>query len=278
MASRASGSSTKGLSSVMLPSVRMRMVLPIRLSCFCLTIRRPPTSTPYPTLFPYTTLFRSAAVTRLSRRLCISPISPPRSQSFTGADRKSTRLNSSHIQKTRMPSPARKKKTMEFALAEGLPIETLTREDAVTHIVFFLMRRRPPRSTPYPTLFPYTTLFRSRRPPSRTRPSACRAGLARPSRSRRSEEHTSELQSHSEISYAVFCLKKKQDNVASGQMETTTQQRALARLSLFGSKSLVSPYSTVRRWQRSFFFFNDTATTEIYTLSYTLSLHDALPI
>src|SRR5210317_124337 len=31
-------------------------------------------------------------------------------------------------------------------------------------------------------------------------------------------------------------------------------------------------------WQPPFFFFNDTATTEIYTLSYTLSLHDALPI
>ena len=50
----------------------------------------------------------------------------------------------------------------------------------------------------------------------------------------RSEEHTSELQSQSVISYAVFCLKK--------------------------------------------IFFNDTATTEIYTICYTLSLHDALPI
>src|ERR1051326_9224982 len=66
---------------------------------------------------------------------------------------------------------------------------------------FFLMIRRPPRST----LFPYTTLFRSaphpvrhrRWPPHRARPR------------HRSEEHTSELQSHSFISYAVFCLKKK---------------------------------------------------------------------
>src|ERR1051326_9307241 len=68
---------------------------------------------------------------------------------------------------------------------------------------FFLMIRRPPRST----LFPYTTLFRSPR----------RCGLCRPDAYRkdrsfryRSEEHTSELQSHSFISYAVFCLKKKQ--------------------------------------------------------------------
>src|ERR1051326_9517304 len=68
---------------------------------------------------------------------------------------------------------------------------------------FFLMIRRPPRST----LFPYTTLFRSisictttARRTARRRTSLCRC---------RSEEHTSELQSHSFISYAVFCLKKK---------------------------------------------------------------------
>src|ERR1051326_9441270 len=70
---------------------------------------------------------------------------------------------------------------------------------------FFLMIRRPPRST----LFPDTTLFRStRRPlamPSDPPPSS-------PRTSSRSEEHTSELQSHSFISYAVFCLKKKQNN------------------------------------------------------------------
>src|SRR3990167_2383249 len=108
-------------------------------------------------------------------------------------DRKSTRLNSSHSQ--------------------------------ISYSVFFLMIRRPPRST----LFPYTTLFRSHgalavcqiahvRPLTRSR---WRQRSARPNRS---EEHTSELQSQSNL---VFRL-----------------------------------------------FFNDTATTEIYTLS----LHDALPI
>src|SRR5210317_2532821 len=72
---------------------------------------------------------------------------------------------------------------------------------------FFLMIRRPPRSTPYPTLFPYTTLFRPR---GTSRPSTRTCGpAAHGPRSPRSEEHTSELQSHSEISYAVFCLKKK---------------------------------------------------------------------
>src|SRR6056297_4117719 len=68
---------------------------------------------------------------------------------------------------------------------------------------FFLMIRRPPRSTRTDTLFPYTTLFRSpirgQHPAPRPWP-ACR---------RRSEEHTSELQSLRRISYAVFCLKKK---------------------------------------------------------------------
>src|SRR3546814_13518793 len=82
--------------------------------------------------------------------------------------------------------------------------------------LFFLMIRRPPRSTRTDTLFPYTTLFRS---PARQRaPDA--GGAARPAgdhdprpvgrrRGSRSEEHTSELQSLMRISYAVFCLKKK---------------------------------------------------------------------
>src|ERR1051326_3721701 len=91
---------------------------------------------------------------------------------------------------------------------------------------FFLMIRRPPRST----LFPYTTLFRSllHLLATRVRTLTRRVHEFSTLQGRefmRSEEHTSELQSHSFISYAVF-------------------------------------------------FFNDTATTEIYTLS----LHDALPI
>src|SRR3546814_3998382 len=99
------------------------------------------------------------------------------------------------------------------------------------------MIRRPPRSTRTDTLFPYTTLFRSRQPPYRAfrgrggadgRNRAFGNGLRRSgSRSlgaigvaalradpclplvHRSEEHTSELQSLMRISYAVFCLKKK---------------------------------------------------------------------
>src|SRR3546814_8613497 len=86
-------------------------------------------------------------------------------------------------------------------------------------LVFFLMIRRPPRSTRTDTLFPYTTLFRS--PCRHDLRSAAAAGAVVPRQRRaaagawwrpggiRSEEHTSELQSLMRISYAVFCLKKK---------------------------------------------------------------------
>src|SRR3546814_8310491 len=83
---------------------------------------------------------------------------------------------------------------------------------------------RPPRSTRTDTLFPDTTLFRSRMSriasssPPASRIKAARwimatltpaAAIIRGSAIRRSEEHTSELQSLMRISYAVFCLKKK---------------------------------------------------------------------
>src|SRR3546814_9446150 len=91
---------------------------------------------------------------------------------------------------------------------------------------FFLMIRRPPRSTRIDTLFPYTTLFRSNRSSGRRGPPTrdCRARSAGPSRrgatpsssshAGRSEEHTSELQSLMRISYAVFCLKKKKKTLS----------------------------------------------------------------
>src|ERR1044071_9993625 len=73
-----------------------------------------------------------------------------------------------------------------------------------TALYFFLMIRRPPRST----LFPYTTLFRSRRQLLlETRQARCEVRLRVPPH--RSEEHTSALQSRVDISYAVFCLKKQ---------------------------------------------------------------------
>src|SRR3546814_7694739 len=96
---------------------------------------------------------------------------------------------------------------------------------------FFLMIRRPPRSTRTDTLFPYTTLFRSTMTRNGTAgmaalllPPDAMAAIAAMTTTdpavlicishssatlKRSEEHTSELQSLMRISYAVFCLKKK---------------------------------------------------------------------
>src|SRR5438034_7426806 len=85
---------------------------------------------------------------------------------------------------------------------------------------FFLMIRRPPRST----LFPYTTLFRShrkalRRPSSQT----CFATCSRLVRSEmRSEEHTSELQSHSDLVCRLLLEKKKKYSIT----QTTCNTRA----------------------------------------------------
>src|SRR6266851_9126575 len=67
---------------------------------------------------------------------------------------------------------------------------------------FFLMIRRPPRST----LFPYTTLFRSRRHPRRPSPRLIGQDRRLSQRDRKSTRLNS---SHITISYAVFCLKKK---------------------------------------------------------------------
>src|SRR3546814_5302324 len=80
--------------------------------------------------------------------------------------------------------------------------------------LFFLMIRLPPRSTRTDTLFPYTTLFRSNGPDQQDqRAGGQRADTGRAEQATagadRSEEHTSELQSLMRISYAVFCLKKK---------------------------------------------------------------------
>src|SRR3546814_9535867 len=92
------------------------------------------------------------------------------------------------------------------------------------------MIRRPPRSTRTDTLFPYTTLFRSDLLPRLHGFELLMASYAmchmkldmmltetgyKPSAKapRRSEEHTSELQSLMRISYAVFCLKKKKKDI-----------------------------------------------------------------
>src|SRR3546814_1129097 len=121
------------------------------------------------------------------------------------------------------------------------------------------MIRRPPRSTRTDTLFPYTTLFRSwdkengrddwrkRRLDTNARksPTSCRRNCcgsdAHPRvlsrKRRRSEEHTSELQSLMRISYAVFCLKKKINN-------KYTKKTAL----IYKSKELMIEHNTVKSY------------------------------
>src|SRR2546422_512594 len=140
------------------------------------------------------------------------------------------------------------------------------------------MIRRPPRST----LFPYTTLFRSPRPsgpsPASSSPTRARstsASIASPvcppsgatsawcSRTMRSEEHTSELQSRLHLVCRLLLEKKKKKT---SNCRHTIQTATHITLSFY----LLSRHLLYL----SLFFFNDTATTEIYTLS----LHDALPI
>src|SRR6266540_1310843 len=135
---------------------------------------------------------------------------------------------------------------------------------------FFLMIRRPPRST----LFPYTTLFRSstrarhRRGRSRSLPRSCGSTRVKPpSARRRSEEHTSELQSHHDLVCRLLLEKK---NTAPPSPTTAPSLPPTPPASAWRSK--------MTGWCRSLgdsdFCFVHTRTTEIYTLS----LHDALPI
>src|SRR6476620_7618587 len=116
------------------------------------------------------------------------------------------------------------------------------------------MRRLPPRAT----LFPYTTLFRSPRIAAPASHRRHHRGRHRRVQDRKSTRLNS---SHANISYAVFCLKKKKmylpfDDAVRG-----------FTLSVWFRADATCHTCHV-------FFFKDTATTEIYTLS----LRDALPI
>src|SRR6266487_55214 len=132
-------------------------------------------------------------------------------------------------------------------------------------VFFFLMIRRPPRST----LFPYTTLFRSR--PGSTAGFPSESSEHPSSTARRDRKSTRLNSSHPSISYAVFCLKKK--NIV--QPVLCLFENGVAEPDdFFLMKSAHAYQFPIHFFLLLFFFFNDTATTEIYTLS----LHDALPI
>src|SRR6185436_19445810 len=140
------------------------------LTLFFLMMRRPPRST----LFPYTTLFRSLA---LRGRACATARGRGGPARRSREDRKSTRLNSSHqiisyavfcLKKKNYDSFERAVSLAQhhpavFAILGVHPHDArLFNDEAEKKILslinhfFFLMIRRPPRST----LFPYTTLFR----------------------------------------------------------------------------------------------------------------------
>src|SRR6266571_3312234 len=141
------------------------------------------------------------------------------------------------------------------------------------------MIRRPPRST----LFPYTTLFRSRAG-QRQGPGAgddWPVGSSRRAGRARSEEHTSELQSHVNLVCRLLLETKNQFWRMLRRVLIKLLTCGFTKHSLFPT-DLRGPalYTSFVMHRRAsiipylFFFFNDTATTEIYTLS----LHDALPI
>src|SRR6266496_3461408 len=178
---------------------------------FFLMIRRPPRST----LFPYTTLFRSA-IRRSSGRAGWRKRHRPR----TGSDRKSTRLNSSHVEISYAVFCLKKKRMHPDAVHLGTAAAVGRGSSGVRWGgqsgvgargrdqlggFFFLMIRRPPRST----LFPYTTLFRSHHQRVHRRALPASAADARRSADERDRKSTRLNSSHVEISYAVFCLKKK---------------------------------------------------------------------
>src|SRR6266704_3424626 len=146
---------------------------------------------------------------------------------------------------------------------------------ALRHLLFwffFLMIRRPPRST----LFPYTTLFRSIRPsPPR---------LAHPARGRSSRQapeggidrkSTRLNSSHVSISYAVFCLKNNKAEVAIVLAADDERSWIVDDVLVVVTRAL--PHDDLLAFEDrdpAYFFFNGTSTTKLYTLS----LHDALPI
>src|SRR6266403_2006673 len=124
------------------------------------------------------------------------------------------------------------------------------------------MIRRPPRST----LFPYTTLFRSLAVLGAL---AAYQWMRHDDGSARDRKSTRLNSSHVETSYAVFCLKKKKTRVRYRIDDVLIDM-------LTFPKHLHPPVSSRIKIMScmDIVFFNDTATTEIYTLS----LHDALPI
>src|SRR5476651_2358815 len=129
----------------------------------------------------------------------------------------------------------------EFAASELMP---------PVFVFFFLMIRRPPRST----LFPYTTLFRSR--PRRAFRGAARTAAAAGLRDRpRSEEHTSELQSRQYLVCRLLLEKKKIKKGYAAEREKQTKKEMGAESGIVNASGvLFFFFLMIRRPPRSTLF------------------------
>src|SRR6266496_2123272 len=183
-------------------------------------IRRPPRST----LFPYTTLFRSCR--SAGGRAAAGTSWRDRDRATTRSEEHTSELQSrrdlvcrlllekkkigvvphaggciDRLIKIRRPGVGGNHRSIEVVWGDfQQPLGR--RSHRFLRLFFFLMIRRPPRSP----LFPYTTLFRPRRRGRGDRRPAPGVGAGHATRDRKSTRLNS---SHVEISYAVFCLKKK---------------------------------------------------------------------
>src|SRR5215469_10753577 len=101
------------------------------------------------------------------------------------------------------------------------------------------MMRRPPRST----LFPYTTLFRSRRDPGRHQDRGRARPHLRPDLSPRSEEHTSELQSRRDLVCRLLLEKKKCQRKKVNVMKSTKNSQKRSEMTEYGLKTSKNTFS-----------------------------------
>src|SRR6266581_1188660 len=226
-------------------------------------IRQPPRST----LFPYTTLFRSAP----SATTCCSP-PPAASASASPSPTSRSEEHTSELQSPvhvvcrlllekknegphalRMPSRVgRRIPTYCTSLGKAM-LSCLDDQEVKNIFLFFLMIRRPPRST----LFPYTTLFRSPQIERGHFPVLTAETESAPIWGDRKSTRLNS--SHPSISYAVFCLKKKKNNTHTAnknlnQNKTTTKKstpRRRDKRRARRKRAGHSPYSP----RRLFFFF-----------------------
>src|SRR3954449_1116814 len=176
-------------------------------------------------------------------------------------DRKSTRLNSSHTLISYAVFCLKKNvEPHSFHLIPpettqriGVPREALTSVQLLCVICFFLMIRRPPRST----LFPYTTLFRSEHTSELQSHSHLVCRLLLEFRRVLDRKSTRLNSSHTQISYAVFCLKKNNNTQLLRRRLQCRRRDLLRRLVVrvpFVSARLCFFFLMIRRPPRSTLF------------------------